>query len=96
MYVVMNRLTVPREQASKLEEGFAHSTDRMREIPGCLNFNLLKEEGVTGDAVYLAMTAWESESAFRAWTESDAFRRAHANAGQSGAMGEVHQYTAVF
>ena len=53
----------------------------MRAVPGCLNFNLLKEAGIEGDAVYVAMTEWENEAAFHAWTESDAFRRAHANAG---------------
>ena len=96
MYVVMNRLTVPVEQAGHLEQGFSHSAGRMHEVPGCLNFNLLKEERIDGEAVYVALTEWETEAAFRAWTESDAFRRAHANAGQSGAMGEVHMYTAVF
>ncbi len=96
MYVVMNRLTVAPEQAGNLEQGFAHSAGRMREVPGCLNFSLLKEEGVIGDTVYLAMTQWENEAAFTAWTEGESFRRAHANAGQSGAMGEVHRYDAIF
>ncbi len=96
MYVVMNRLTVATEHAGRLEEGFAHSAGRMREIPGCVHFSLLKEAGVEGESVYVALTQWEDEAAFRAWTESDAFRRSHANAGQSGAMGEVHRYTSVF
>ena len=96
MYVVMNRLTVAPEQASHLEQGFAHSAGRMRAVPGCLDFKLLKEEGVTGDTVYVALTQWDDEAAFTAWTESESFRRAHANAGQSGAMGEVHAYTTIF
>ncbi len=96
MYVVMNRLTVAPEQAEHLEQGFAHSAGRMRDVPGCLDFNLLKEEGVTGDTVYVALTQWEDEAAFTAWIRSDSFRRAHVNAGQSGAMGEVHAYTAIF
>jgi heme-degrading monooxygenase HmoA len=96
MYVVMNRLSVASEQAERLEHGFAHSAGRMREVPGCLNFSLLKEEGITGDTVYVALTQWADEAAFTAWTESESFHRAHANAGQSGAMGEVHRYTAIF
>ncbi len=96
MYVVMNRLTVAPEQAANLEQGFSHSAGRMRAVPGCLNFNLLKEEGVAGDTVYVALTQWEDEAAFTAWTQSESFRRAHANSGQSGAMGEVHHYNAIF
>ncbi len=96
MYVVMNRLTVAPEQAGRLEEGFAQSAGRMRAVPGCRDFTLLKEEGVAGDTVYVALTQWEDEAAFTAWTQSESFRRAHANAGQSGAMGEVHAYTAIF
>ena len=96
MYVVMNRLTVAPNQAGHLEQGFSQSAGRMRGVPGCLHFTLLREEGVAGDPVYVALTPWEDEAAFTAWTESDSFRRAHANAGQSGAMGEVHAYTAIF
>jgi len=96
LYVVMNRLTVASEQAGRLEEGFSQSAGRMRAVPGCRDFTLLKEEGVAGDAVYVALTQWEDEAAFTAWTESESFRRAHAHSGQSGAMGEVHRYNAVF
>lgn len=68
----------------------------MRAVPGCGDFHLLRETGTEGETVYMVLTEWEDEAAFRAWTESDAFRRAHANAGQSGAMGDVHLYTAIF
>lgn len=94
MYVVMNRLTVAPEGAAGLEVGFAHSGERMRQTPGCVGFQLLREEA-EGDPVYLAVTQWRDKEAFTAWTRSDAFRRAHANAGSSGAMGELHIYTAV-
>lgn len=95
MYVVMNRLTVPPEGAAALEAGFAHSGERMRQIPGCDNFQLLREDGVEGNPIYLVITQWRDEEAFGEWTRSGAFRRAHANAGDSGAMGELHRYKAV-
>lgn len=96
MYIVTNTLTVPLENATRLEEGFAHAKDRMTRIPGCAGFSLLKEEKVQGNPVYVAMTHWENEAAFQAWVTSEDFRRAHAHSGESGAMGEVHSYTAVF
>jgi len=96
MYVVTNTLRVPADHAANLERGFSHSVERMKQTPGCVNFTLLKEAKVDGDPVYVAMTHWKDEAAFNAWVASEDFRRAHANAGQSGAMGEVHSYTVVF
>ncbi len=96
MHVVANTLRVPAERAARIEQGFAHAAQRMRQIPGCVRFTLLREEvGTAGDAVYVAMTHWRDEAAFRAWAASDAFRQAHAGAGESGASGEMHTYTVV-
>ena len=41
------------------------------------------------------MTTWQDEVSFKAGMTSDDFRRAHANAGDSPASGEVHQYEVV-
>lgn len=96
MYVVMNKLTVASANAGRIEEGFSRSAERMRGVPGCVSFTFLKEDGIEGDPVYISMTQWESEDAFRAWTQSESFRNAHANAGQTGAHGELHLYRTVF
>ena len=95
MYVVANTLRVPAERAGRIEQGFAHAAERMRQVPGCASFTLLKEEGTSGESVYVAMTHWQDEASFKAWTASDAFRQAHAGAGDSGASGELHTYTVV-
>ena len=48
------------------------------ETTGFRAFHLLRG-AVEGDAqLYASHTTWDSEAAFRAWTESDAFRKAHA------------------
>ncbi len=96
MYVVMNRLTVSEENTGRLEEGFSRSVERMKSVPGCVAFTFLKEDGIEGDPVYISMTNWESEEAFHAWTQSEAFRASHRNAGGTGAHGEIHMYRAVF
>ena len=93
MYVVTNTLRVPAEGAARIEQGFAHAGGRMRQIPGCVSFHLLKEEAADGQAVYIAMTHWQDEASFQAWVRSEDFRRAHANAADSDASGEVHTYT---
>ncbi len=90
MYVVMNKLTVAPEGAAGLESGFAHSGERMRQTPGCVNFELLREEETESKRLYMVITQWQDKDAFLAWTQSEAFQRAHAGAGDSGAMGQLY------
>ena len=47
-------------------------------MPGFLGFELLRP--VEGEERYFVYTRWESEEAFRAWVESPAFTRGHAQA----------------
>jgi heme oxygenase (staphylobilin-producing) len=73
MVVAINRLRVPDEYASRLEQAFGHSGS-MQGVPGFLRFELLKRsEG----GEYLVVTHWESQEAFTAWRQSDASQRAH-------------------
>lgn len=74
MYVSMNRLTVPADYQSHLERAFAQGGERMKDIPGFLEFLFLAPS--EGDE-YIVFTKWSSEQDFRNWTESDAFKRAH-------------------
>jgi len=95
MYVVTNTLRVPAEHAEHIEKAFSGSGEHMKQTPGCLGFQLLREVKNGEEPVYIAMTTWEDEASFKAWMTSDDFRRAHANAGDSPASGEVHQYEVV-
>ncbi|MCF6093784.1 antibiotic biosynthesis monooxygenase [Microaerobacter geothermalis] len=74
MYVVMNILEVPAEGKNKMIELFSKSADNMRSVPGCLEFQFLNSTEENKQIVY---TKWESKEAFKAWTESEAFRKAH-------------------
>ena len=47
-------------------------------MPGFLGFELLRP--VEGESRYFVYTRWESEEDFRAWVESPAFTRGHAQA----------------
>ncbi len=95
MYVVTNTLRVPAEHAEHIEQAFSGSGERMKQTPGCLEFQLLREVKNGEEPVYIAMTTWEDEASFKVWMTSDDFRRAHADAGDSPASGEVHQYEVV-
>ncbi len=75
MFVAINRLRVPAEYASRLEEGFGRGGG-VEGVPGFVSFDLLRSEEGTE---YLVLTRWEDKGAFEAWREGDAFQRAHAS-----------------
>ncbi|MBI4231092.1 MAG: antibiotic biosynthesis monooxygenase [Planctomycetes bacterium] len=80
MYIAMNRFRVARGR----EEDFA-SLWRLRErylsgVAGFRTFLLLRGEPQADHTLFVSHSEWDSASAFRAWTDSDAFRRAHADA----------------
>jgi heme-degrading monooxygenase HmoA len=80
MFLAMNRFEI----APGFEEGFENvwreRDSYLSEVPGFKHFALLK--GPAGDehTLYASHTVWESKAAFTAWTESDHFRKAHAQA----------------
>ncbi|MDF1484076.1 antibiotic biosynthesis monooxygenase [Ramlibacter sp. H39-3-26] len=45
-------------------------------------FNLLQGSSDAQATVFVSHSTWESAEAFEAWTRSEAFRVAHASAGQ--------------
>ncbi|CAM5789366.1 MULTISPECIES: antibiotic biosynthesis monooxygenase family protein [Brevibacillus] len=75
MYVSMNRLTVPSDYRAHLEKAFSEGGERMKNVPGFLEFLFLAP--TQGDE-YTVFTKWESEQDFLNWTQSEAFKRSHA------------------
>jgi heme oxygenase (staphylobilin-producing) len=76
MFVAINRLKMPAEYGSHLEERFKNSAGGMAGVAGFVSFDLLRaEEG----GEYLVVTRWEDRASFEAWREGDAFQRAHGN-----------------
>ena len=52
-------------------------------VPGFREFHLLEGPAADDHTVFVSHTTWDSEQAFADWTRSEAFRRAHAQAGQT-------------
>lgn len=50
------------------------------QVPGFQTFKLLRGETKEGTTLFVSHSTWESQSAFVAWTESEAFRKAHGDA----------------
>jgi len=75
-FVAINVLTVPAERREVLEQRFASRAGEVDRTPGFQAFELLRP--VEGEDRYLVYTRWDSQAAFTAWTESQAFGRGHA------------------
>ena len=73
MHVAINRLRVPAEYAGHLEQAFARASN-MAGVPGFRAFKFLRSEQ---GGEYLVLTEWDDRASFEAWTQSDAFTRAH-------------------
>ncbi len=73
--VKINAIEVPEEAGAELERRFAARQGAVEKAPGFLGFELLRP--VAGETRYFVYTRWESEEAFRAWSEGSG-RQAHA------------------
>lgn len=76
MYLAMNRFQVAPGQDDAFEAAWRSRESYLDGVPGFVSFWLLRGPG--GD--FISCSRWESEAAFRAWTESEAFRKAHSQA----------------
>lgn len=83
MFIAMNRFTVPLENAADFEALWLGRDSRLKELPGFVQFHLLKGPEEDGARLYASHTVWQSEEDFRNWTRSQQFRDAHAGAGET-------------
>ena len=78
MFIAMNRFRI----ALGFEEGFERvwreRESFLSEVPGFKSFSLLKGPEQEDYVLYASHSMWESRQAFEAWTESENFRKAHA------------------
>jgi heme-degrading monooxygenase HmoA len=76
--VKINAIEVAPGKGPALEERFAKRAAEVENMPGFLGFELLRP--TAGESRYFVYTRWETDEAFRAWVESAAFTRGHAQA----------------
>ncbi|MBM7097507.1 antibiotic biosynthesis monooxygenase [Bacillus sp. H-16] len=75
MYVVMNELHVPKEGRENVAARFSESAEKMKDVPGCLDFMFLHP--ADDENFQVVLTKWESEEDYKAWVDSRAFKDAH-------------------
>jgi len=80
MFIAMNRFRIARGREADFEALWARRDSHLDSVPGFQDFHLLRGPADDASTLYASHTIWESREAFEAWTKSEAFRKAHANA----------------
>ncbi|WP_223826186.1 antibiotic biosynthesis monooxygenase family protein [Spongiibacter pelagi] len=77
----MNRFKVALGSEDDFVEMWRSRDSYLESVPGFKKFDLLR--GATNEefTLFASHSIWESREAFENWTKSEAFRKAHANAG---------------
>ncbi len=82
MFIAMNRFKVAKGREADFEQMWLNRESYLHESPGFVEFNLLRGPDRGDYRLYSSHTVWASVQAFEDWTRSEAFRKAHANAGR--------------
>jgi len=84
MFIAMNRFQVEEKNEAAFEDLWLNRESHLHKLDGFVEFHMLKgalnDDGIR---LYASHTVWADEDAFKAWTNSESFRDAHRNAGQT-------------
>jgi heme-degrading monooxygenase HmoA len=83
MFIAMNRFQVLPGEENAFEDVWLNRDIFLDQVPGFIEFHLLRGETQENHTLFSSHTAWRSRADFEAWTRSDAFRQAHRNAGDN-------------
>ena len=83
MFIAMNRFKVLPDARAEFEGVWTSRDTHLRQVPGFIEFHLLRGPEHEDYALYSSHSLWRSREDFEAWTRSEAFRMAHQSAGQN-------------
>ena len=83
MFIAMNQFTVAEGRGPEFEEQWRSRESYLDGFAGFIHFSLLKGDEA-GD--YVSHTIWRSREDFLAWTQSEAFRKAHSARSAEGVL----------
>lgn len=81
MYIAMNRFKVLKDSTDTFETTWRNRETYLHECEGFQSFHLLRGPEHDDYVLYASHTVWDSHDHFVAWTQSEQFRKAHAQAG---------------
>lgn len=80
MYIAMNRFQIAIGRERDFENLWRQRDSSLDDVEGFLEFHLLRGPTDENATLFASHTVWNSREAFEAWTNSEAFRKAHAQA----------------
>jgi heme-degrading monooxygenase HmoA len=80
MFIAMNRFKVAKGREADFEALWLNRETYLHELPGFVEFHLLKGPEGADHALYSTHTLWASYDDFDGWTKSEQFRKSHARA----------------
>ena len=83
MFIAMNRFKVIPNSGAEFERVWTSRDTHLRDVPGFIEFHLLRGPEREDHVLYSSHTIWRSREDFETWTRSEAFRLAHGSAGQN-------------
>jgi len=81
MFIAMNRFKIKPGMEQDFIDIWKQRDSHLQDVPGFKSFNLLQGPSFDDYTLFASHSIWESEQAFEDWTKSEAFRKAHAHAG---------------
>jgi len=80
MFIAMNRFRIALGSEEVFEELWRKRDSHLEGVPGFREFHLLRGPSDEEATLFASHTVWASRADFDAWTESESFRKAHAQA----------------
>tara|TARA_B100000902_G_scaffold386502_1_gene429249 strand:- start:283 stop:585 length:303 start_codon:yes stop_codon:yes gene_type:complete len=90
MYIAMNRFQIKHGKESVFENIWRNRDTHLKNVPGFVEFHLLKGDTENNFTLYASHTIWDSKKNFIAWTKSEEFRKAHQGAGSNSEIYQGH------
>jgi len=76
----MNRFPIAEGREADFEEVWRRRESYLDEVDGFVRFHLLRGEPKEGRTIFISRSEWKHRDAFVAWTNSEAFTKAHRQA----------------
>ena len=80
MFIAMNRFRIAPGREEVFEELWRSRDSQLEGVPGFREFHLLRGPSDEESTLFASHTIWDSREAFEAWTKSESFKKAHAQA----------------
>jgi heme-degrading monooxygenase HmoA len=83
MFIAMNRFKIIPGHENNFLDIWKNRETFLDEVPGFKEFHLLEGPKTDEYSLFASHSIWASKQSFEEWTKSEAFRKAHANAGNA-------------